>query len=202
MTYFKKPGKEHTEQTLRIAYKAAKEREIDNVLVASTTGKTALKAMELFRDSGLNLIVITHQWGWRAPGVQRMPEETRKTLENAGIKVVTCTDVLAGGVEKGISRQRPEKRESIEEALPYIVPPVTGIIDSVFHLFSNGVKVCVEISMMAADTGAIQVGIPIISVAGTHVGSDTALVITPSTSNRIKDLQINEILAKPLAREK
>jgi hypothetical protein len=55
--------------------------------------------------------------------------------------------------------------------------------------------------MMAADTGAIKVGTPVISVAGTHVGSDTALVITPSTSNRIKDLQINEILVKPLARE-
>ena len=79
---------------------------------------------------------------------------------------------------------------------------VAGIIDSTLRLFCNGMKVCVEISMMAADTGTISVNTPIVAVAGTHVGSGTAIVITPSTSNRIKDLMIHEILAKPLSRER
>ena len=55
--YFEKPGKEHTEETLKIALEAAKERGIDIVLVSSTTGWTALKALEVFKGSGLNLIV-------------------------------------------------------------------------------------------------------------------------------------------------
>jgi len=52
--------------------------------------------------------------------------------------------------------------------------------------------------MMVADTGAISIDKPIIAVAGSHAGSDTAMVITPASSNRIRDLKIHEILAKPL----
>lgn len=198
IVYFKNPGKENTGETLRIALDAAKDRGIDTVVVASTTGETALKALEVFEGSGLKLVVVTHQTGWRVPGEQLMPEATREKLEKDGVTVVTCTDVLAGGVEVGISQQMPPKKKPLEAKLPYIVPPVTRIIAHILRLFSNGVKVCVEIAMMAADVGAIPADKPVVAVGGTHAGSDTALVLTPATSNRIKDLKIHEILAKPL----
>jgi len=196
--YFEKPGKVNTEETHRISLDAAKERGIDTVIIASTTGETGLKALKVFKDSGLQLVVVTHQTGWSAPGVQLMPKETRKILEKAGVTVVTCTDALAGGVEVGISRQRPEKMATLEARLPYIVPPVTRIISSTLKLFGNPIKVCVSISMMAADTGAVPIDKPVIAVAGTHSGSDTAIVTTPSTTNRILDMKIHEILVKTL----
>jgi len=196
--YFRNPGKKHTEETLKIALEAAKERGIETVVVSSTTGWTALKALEVFEGSDLKLVFVTHQMGYRAPGVQLMPEETLERLEEAGAIVVTSTDALTGGVNIGISRQRPPREESLEARLPWIVPPVSTIIAHTLRLFSQGVKVCVEIAMMAADTGIIPVDKPIIAVAGSHAGSDTALVITPASSNRIRDLKIHEILAKPL----
>lgn len=200
--YFGKSGKEHTEETLRVAIDSAKEREIDTVIVSSTTGDTALKALEIFKDSGLKLVVVTHQTGWRAHGVQLMPEETRRKLEEEGVVVVTCTDALAGSVEVGISRPAnagPHERTAILKGrLPYIVPPVTRIIADILRLFCNGMKVCVEIAMMASDTGAIPVSKPVVVVGGTHIGSDTAVVLTPSTSNRVRDLKIHEILVKPI----
>jgi len=196
--YFKKPGKEHTEETLKIALEAAKERGIDTVIISSTTGWTALKALDVFEGSGLKLVFVTHQTGYRAPGVQLMPEETRRRLEEAGAVVVTCTDVLTGSVDVGISRQRPPREAPLEARLPWIVPPVSTIIAHTLRLFSQGVKVCVEIAMMAADVGAVPVDKPVVAVAGSHAGSDTAMVITPASSNRIRDLKVHEILAKPL----
>ena len=196
--YFEKPGKEHTEETLKIALESAKERGIETVVISSTTGWTALKALEIFDGSGLQLIFVTHQTGYRAPSVQLMPDETRKKLEKAGAIIVTSTDVLTGGVDVGISRQRPPKEAPLEGRLPSIVPPVSTVIAHVLRLFSQGVKVCVEIAMMVADTGTIIIDKPIVAVAGSHAGSDTAIVITPATSNRIRDLKIHEILAKPL----
>jgi len=71
-------------------------------------------------------------------------------------------------------------------------------VANTLRLFSQGVKVCVEIAMMAADSGLVPVDKPVVSVAGSHAGSDTAMVITPSTSNRIRDMKLHEILAKPL----
>ncbi len=112
--YFEKPGKEHTEETLRIALEAAKERGIDTVLVSSTTGYCALEALKVFEGSGLNIIIVTHQMGYRAPGVQLMPAETREKLEEAGMIVHTGTDLLTGGVEVGMSRQRPAKSSALD----------------------------------------------------------------------------------------
>ncbi len=196
--YFEKPGKEHTDETLKVALEAAKERKIETVVISSTTGWTALKALEVFDGSDLQLVFVTHQTGYRAPGVQLMPNETRRKLEEAGAVVITSTDVLTGSVDVGISRQRPPKEAPLEARLPSIVPPISTVIAHVLRLFSQGVKVCVEIAMMAADTGTISINKPIVVVAGSHAGSDTAMVVTPATSNRIRDLKIHEILAKPL----
>jgi hypothetical protein len=195
--YYEKPGKEHTENTLKIALEAAIERDIGTILVASTTGKTALKALEIFKENGINLVVVAHQYGWRAPGKQLMPQKVVQKIRKSGAKVVFCTDALAGGVEVGISQQRPGKTNPMQSKLPYIVPPITRVISSTLKLFGNPVKVCVSIAMMAADTGIISIEEKVISVAGSHSGADTAMVITPSTTNRILDLKIHEILVKP-----
>lgn len=196
--YFEKPGKEHTEETLRIALEAAKERGIDTVLISSTTGYSALEALKVFKDSGLKIIIVTHQTGYRAPGVQLMPPETREKLEETGMIVYTGTDVLTGGVEVGMSRQRPAKTSPLDGRLPSIVPPITTVVAHTLRLFSQGVKVCPEIVMMSADAGLIPLDKKVVSVAGSHAGSDTAMVITPSTSNRIRDMKLHEIIVKPL----
>ena len=196
--YFEKPGKENTVETLKIARDAAKERGIDTVLVSSTTGWTALEALKVFKGSGLKLIFVTHQTGYRGPGVQLVSPDTRRKLEEAGATVYTGTDVLTGTVEIGMSRQRPPRTAPQEGRLPWIVPPVPTIVAHTLRLFSQGVKVCVEIAMMAADSGLVPVDKPVVSVAGSHAGGDTAMVITPSTSNRIRDMKLHEILAKPL----
>ena len=196
--YFEKPGKEHTEETLRISLEAAKERGINTVLVSTTTGFSALEALKVFEGSKINMIVVTHQTGYRGPGVQLLPPETRAKIEEAGAIVHTGTDVLTGGVEVGMARQRPPKTAPQEGRLPYIVPPVSTVVAHTLRMFSQGVKVCAEIAMMVADAGLVPVDAKVVSVAGSHAGSDTAMVVTPATSNRIRDLKLHEILVKPL----
>jgi hypothetical protein len=135
--YYEKPGKQNTVETLKIAKDAAKERGINTVLVSSTTGWTALEALKVFEESGLNLIIVTHQTGYREPGVQLMPPETRRKLEEAGAVVHTGTDVLTGSVDVGMSRQRPPRTEPQQGRLPYIVPPVSTIVAHTLRLFSQ-----------------------------------------------------------------
>ena len=196
-TIFEKPGKDHTVETLEIALEAAKERGIKTVVISSTTGFTALEALKVFESSGLNLIFVTHQTGYRQPGVQLLPDESRQKIVDAGYKVYTGTDVLTGGVEIGISRPRPPRGDPQPTRMPTALPPVTTIIANILRMFSQGVKVCVEIVMMAADGGLVNPGDKVVSVAGSHSGADTAMVVTASTSNRISDMKFNEILCKP-----
>ena len=195
--YFTKPGKEHTEETLKIALKAAKERKIDTVLISSTTGYTAEMAHEIFQGSGIKLVVVTHQTGYRTAGVQLFPDNLRNRLENDGVEVVTCTDVLTGAVSAGIGRQRPPASEPQEGRLPWIVPPPNVIIAHTLRMFAQGVKVCPEIAMMAVDSNAIPSGAKVVSVAGSHSGADTAMILTAAESSRIRDIKLHEILCKP-----
>jgi hypothetical protein len=195
---FENPGKEHTEETLKIAMEGAKERGIDTVLVSSTTGYTAEKAAEIFKESQLNLIIVTHQTGYRDPGVQLFPDDLREKLEQQGINVLTCTDVLTGTVDVGMARQRPSKTEPLEARLPYILPPPNVIIANTLRLFSQGVKVCLEITMMAVDSNVLQSGKQVVVVAGSHAGADTAMVLIGAESSRIRDVKLQEILCKPL----
>jgi hypothetical protein len=198
VVYFEAPGKEHTEETLRIALESAEERGIRTVLVSSTTGYTAEKAAELFKGSGVSLVVVTHQTGYRDSGVQLFPDELRDRLLKQGVKVVTCTDVLTGTVDVGMSRQRPPKTGQLDARLPYILPPTNVVVANTLRLFSQGVKVCAEIAMMAVDSNAVPSGEKVVSVAGSHDGADTAMVLTAAESGRIRDMKLQEILCKPL----
>jgi uncharacterized protein len=198
VTYWEKPGKEHTEATLKIALEAAKERGIDTVLVSSTTGYVALEAVKVFKGSGLMLVIVTHATGYSQKGVQRMPDETRAKLKEAGCVVVTCTDVLTGAVSAGIGRQRPARSDPQEGRLPWIVPPPNVIVANTLRMFSQGVKVCPEIAMMAVDCNAVPSGSKVVAVAGSHAGADTAMVLEAAESSRIRDLKLHEILCKPL----
>jgi hypothetical protein len=194
---FEKGGEEHTEETLKIALLGAKERSIDTVLISTSTGGTGIKAIEVFKGSGIKLVFVRHQTGYPSKGKQMMPTNVLEKLQKAG-RVVTCTDVLTGGVEVGVGRQRPDNEQSLDAGLPFIVPPVNVIVANTLRLFSQGTKVCAEIVMMAADCDAVGIDKPVITVAGSHAGADTVMVITPAASNRIRDLKLHEFLAKPM----
>jgi len=197
IVYFEKGGKEHTDEALRIALEGAKERSIDTVLVATSTGYSGERAAEIFRGSGIKLVFVTHQTGYRGRGVQTLPPETRKRLEQAG-RVVTCTDALTGGVDVGMARQVPEKTQPNESMLPFITPPFNTVIANTLRLIAHGVKVGAEIAMMATDCDAIPPGKPVVCLGGSHEGLDSATVVLPAETNRMRSLKIQEILCKPI----
>ncbi len=83
----------------------------------------------------------------------------------------------------------------ITNKLGGINPP--DIIADTLRMFSHGVKVACEISIMAADAGLIPVDEEIIAVGGRAHGVDTALVLTPANMTNVFDLNIHEIIAMP-----
>ena len=64
--YFDKPGKENTQQALKLAAERAGELNIAEVVVASTTGFTAYQAVEIF--DGPRITAVTYHCGFRLLG--------------------------------------------------------------------------------------------------------------------------------------
>ena len=65
------------------------------------------------------------------------------------------------------------------------------------RILGQGVKVGVEISMMAADHGFVRTDEDIMAIGGTGKGADTAIVVRPANSHACLDVKIREITAKP-----
>lgn len=179
--YFEKPGPENTTRTLEIAKRRADELDIDTILVASTRGWTGVQAVKLLDER--RLVVVSHSTGFDEPNLQQLTNENRSVIEQAGATILTCQHAF-GGVNRAV-------RKKLGTYL------TDEIIAYTLRTFGEGMKVCAEISLMAADAGLVTVGDPCIAVAGTGRGADTAVVLAPANAQQFFDLRIMEILAKP-----
>lgn len=65
------------------------------------------------------------------------------------------------------------------------------------RIFCQGVQVCVEIAMMAADGGLLRGDRRCVLTAGTGRGADTTIVATPASTASLEDLRVHKILCKP-----
>ena len=181
IVYFEKGGPENTETVLHIVKQRAEESGIKTILVASTTGSGAVKAVEVLK--GLRVIFVSHSTGFGEPNVQRFTEENRKIVESKGGTVLTTSHAFAG-----VGRAMKEKFNTLAFG---------DIAANILRIFGQGMKVSCEISMMAADCGLVSCDEDVISIAGSDHGADTAIVVTPVNSHRFFDLKVKEILCKP-----
>ena len=179
--YFEKPGSENTDEVLRIAKQRAQELGIKTIVLASTRGDTAVRAMEAFQ--GLKVIVVSHVTGLREPDTQEFTEENRKLVESKGGVILTTTHAFGG-----LSRAMRSK---------YNMYVLGEIIADTLRIFGQGMKVVCEISMMAADSGLVHTDEDVIAIAGSSRGADTAVVLKPVNTHNFFDLKIREILCKP-----
>ncbi len=177
MIYFERAGEENTQKTLELVEKYKKENNIDQILIATTYGDTALLASKKFE----NLICVLHQYGFKGEGKQCLDQDIINKIEKNGAKALINTDVFT----------------TVGRAFRSVGFSQMDIVSKVYRTFSQGVKVAVEIAIMAADCGLIPTNKKVISIGGTNRGADTAILITPKDISRLFEIKIHEIICKP-----
>ena len=179
--YFNKPGEQNTEDLLKIAREYVQKENITDIVVASTTGKTGAKAAKTFK--GRNVVVVTHNFGFQEPGKNELQEEHKKQILAEGARIFTGIHALSSA------------ERAVRKDFGTIQP--LELMANVLRRLGEGTKVCVEITMMAADAGLIPADKDVVAVAGTGRGADTALRIHPANAARFFDMKIREVIAKP-----
>jgi hypothetical protein len=181
IVYFDQPGRQNTDEVLRLAKTRAEELGIKSILVASTTGETAVKATEVFK--GAKIVAVSHFTGMRGPNTQEFTEENRGKVLSAGGTVLTATHAFSG---LGRAMRKKFGMYLFEE-----------MAANTLRIFGHGMKVVCEITLMAADAGLVRTDEDIIVIAGSSRGADTAVVLRPVNSEDFFDLKVSEILCKP-----
>jgi len=181
IVYFDQAGAGNTEETLRIARQRLDELGIKTVLVASTGGAAAVKALDVFQGS--RVIAVSHVAGFAKANTQEFAEDNRKLFESKGGTILTTTHIF-GGISRAVRNQ-------------FRTHVIGDIVANVLRIFGEGMKVCCEIAMMAADSGLVRTDEDVMVIAGTGAGADTAVVLTPVNSQNFFAMKIKEILCKP-----
>jgi hypothetical protein len=181
ITYFKDMGIVNTDETLRIAKRRAEETGMKTLLIASTYGHTAEKALKCF-GAGYSIIFVG---GKR----EEFTDELHRSLVDGGHRAVFDSDY---------DFSYPEAAWEI------------------LRRFCEGMKVCVEMTLIATDLGMLAASEEVIAVAGTGRygfeqggGADTAILIeavsskdffqfeVPTLQSKKEGRRIKEILCKP-----
>lgn len=184
--YFEKGGPANTDSALGIAKRYAEEFNIKDIVIASTTGTTAEKALDIFDLNSYNIVIVTHSYYFTGSNKrQEFDEQKMKDLKQKGLNFHAATHSMSG-IERGI-RKNFNQWCFVDLMAKFLR-----------EQFSQGTKVCIEIASMAVDGGFISdLDKDILCIGGTGRGADTVCLIKPAPTSEFDNLRIKAILAKP-----
>jgi len=177
---FEQGGPANSDETITAAVQRAVELGISHLVVASTTGDTAEQLREAVGDRDMHVTCVTYHAGFRS-GDETMPEARRQELREMGIDVVIASHALSG-IER-----------SIKDKFGAIGP--VELMAHAFRLFGQGIKVAIEVAVMAADAACAPTSDDIIALGGSGKGCDAAIVVRAAHQNNFFDLRVREIIA-------
>jgi len=181
--WFDKAG-DHTDDVIARVVERLRGGDIGHVVVATTSGKTGVRFVEALRDVQVEVVCVTHHVGFQRGDENQLEAEHARAIREAGGAVLTASHALSG-----IGR-------SLSKAFGGTTP--VEIIAHTLRLFGQGMKVCVECAVMAADAGMIPTDRDVLCVGGTGRAADTAVVLRPSHANRFFEMRIRETLCRPI----
>ncbi len=98
IVYFEEGGAQNTQATLDLVSERLGSKDIKKIILASTTGDTARRAMEFFRDQEVTLVVVPHQFDFHRDKNAFPPDILRSFCQ--GVKV--CFEIVYMAADAGL----------------------------------------------------------------------------------------------------
>lgn len=181
--YFEKKGSVNTDRALEIALACCEEKGIRKIIVASSTGKTALRLHDKAKPS-IEVIAVTYGAGSKYREEVEEFNRNRETLVEKGIRIV-----------RGIHALSATERTFENKYKSGFIP--LNIVADTLRMFSQGMKVCVEVAVMAAEAGFVTPDEEVVAVGGTGTGADTAVVLKPAYAAGMFETKFKAVLCMP-----
>ncbi len=135
-------------------------------------------------ELGIKDVVVASTSGFTA-------EKAFEVLKNIGVKLTivgTERSRFSSDLQKNLEKNGHNVCFSREVSYEY--PDLVG---QAYRRFSQGVKVAVQIAIIAAQKGFVSTKEDVISIGKW----DTALIIKPATSERFSELKVRELICMP-----
>jgi hypothetical protein len=194
IVYFDEPGPQNTDAVIAAVKERIIETEVKYVVVASTSGNTALKAAKALKALNVKVVCVTVYAGIKLawPEYGKWPAKNiRKSLLQLGVKVLDETPWIFKGV-------------TFDAQFLKRAAPSWATHEFISRTMGYGFKTALEVVLLAAEAGAVPINEEVVSIAGTGWlggGADCAVIVRPSpvskTTDVEKGLEVREIIAIP-----
>lgn len=186
--YFDGAGKENLEKVVEVIESKISEGGYRYLVVPTSRGRSLDALIEKGIHNKIKLVAVLIHNGFLPIDKNKLSLEKRDEYRKLGIEVFQGGHSLSG-IERSISRKFSG------------IGPVEIISETLKLFGGDGIKVAVEISVMAADAGLVPTTEEILAAGGSSGGLDTLLSLRSAHMNNFFDLNISKIFAKPLRRK-
>ena len=191
--YFDEPGEGNTQLVIEAVSQRLEVGGVNRVIVASTSGETAAKFARNLE--GKAELICVSEAPYRREGGEEWPclrQEFRQELEKLGVSIIERVPYVF--------------HNSVLEAAEWSGAFPERLVRETLYCFGQGMKVAVEVALMAVSCGYVPPYQDVIAVAGSGSGADTAIVLRATypaclfDKDPVKRLEIKEIIAMPISK--
>jgi len=192
--YFDEPGDENTQLVIEAVSQRLELGGIRTVVVASTSGKTAIEFAGSLKGKAAMVCVseapYRREWGEEWPCLK---QEFRQELEGLGASIIDKAPYVF--------------HSSVLEAARWPDAFPERLVKETLYSFGQGMKVAVEVALTGASCGNITPYEDVIGVGGSGKGADTAIVLRATYPASLFDKdpakrpEIREIIAMPISKK-
>lgn len=192
--YFDEPGEENTQLVIEAVSQRLEAGGVNQVIVASTSGETAAKFARKLK--GKAEIICVSEAPYRRERGEEWPclkQKLRRELERLGVAI--------------IDRAPEIFHHSVLEAARWSDAFPERMVRETLYCFGQGMKVAVEVALIAVSCGYVPPYQDVIGVGGSGSGADTAIVLRATypaclfDKDPAKRLEIKEIIAMPISKK-
>jgi hypothetical protein len=192
--YFDEPGEGNTQWVIEAVSQRLEAGGIKKVIVASTSGETAAKFARSLKGR-VELICVSQapylrEWGQEWPCLK---QKFRRQMERLGVAIIDRAPYVF--------------HNSVLEAAPWSDAFPERLVKETLYCFGQGMKVAVEVVLMAVSCGYVTPFEDVIGVGGSGKGADTAIVLRATypaclfDKDPAKRLEIKEVIAMPISKK-
>ena len=192
--FFPEPGEGNTELVVEAVARRVESGDVKTVLVASNSGLTAAKLGRALKGKA-KVFCVTEAPSRRESGNPwpTLEEGYRSELQELGVGVIEEAAFAF--------------HDTLLDESGWDMPSPGALVRETLYAFGQGLKVAVEVVLMAVDSGRIEPCQDVIGVGGSGEGADTAIVVRATYPTTVfardskKRLEVREIIAMPLAKK-
>lgn len=199
--FFESYGEENTDDVINTAVERLRNGDIKSVVVASCTGKTAIRVAKKLLKSKMKVDVVSvagpqEYWKRVYPENPLLGDKERKILQKLGVRIID-------NIMEPLQEQLDFRNWWVKKTLRLDGEKADLFWMTLICVGGHGFRTAIESVFVAVKAQVIKEGEKVLSIAGTETGADSAVVMKATKFENVvgpdpdKRMKIEEILAMP-----